>query len=150
MRANSILHSFLPEPNIAKLSESPKSPKYICYFNHIICNVLHSACGSSLSITFIRPADIRPIVFASRDEHAQKGMLAVARDLLLSVHKAAFAALNAPPARLRLESGARLDREEWDVRHVLQQLRKQVLRFLHFYYIFVSRDLHWKASFNLS
>jgi hypothetical protein len=73
------------------------------------------------------------------DECEKSGILAVTLKVLLRVHTAVFAALDAPaPAGGRGEHHERV----WDVRHVLGLLRKQVLRrhrFFHFNAYFLLR-----------
>jgi hypothetical protein len=59
----------------------------------------------------------------SRDEHPEKGMLMVALDVLLRVHRGVFSALRAAPIR---SATGELMYANWDVRHVLQKERKQV------------------------
>lgn len=54
------------------------------------------------------------------DECAKEGILAVTLNVLLAIHKAVFAALDAPAA------ANNRDERDWDVRHVLGSLRKQV------------------------
>ncbi|CAL8464910.1 g4445 [Coccomyxa elongata] len=58
---------------------------------------------------------------AQNDECAKEGILAVTLNVLLAIHKAVFAALDAPAA-----TDSR-DERDWDVRHVLGSMRKQVL-----------------------
>ena len=58
-----------------------------------------------------------------RDECPDRGMLAVARGVLMRVHHGVFEALAAPP--MQAPDGT-LVYGNWDVRHVLRQARRQV------------------------
>ena len=64
----------------------------------------------------------------ARDECPDRGMLAVARGVLMRVHYGVFEALAAPPVQT---PDGTLVYGNWDVRHVLQQARRQVRRRLH-------------------
>ncbi len=57
-----------------------------------------------------------------RDECPDRGMLAVARGVLMRVHHGVFEALAAPPVQA---PDGTLVYGNWDVRHVLQQARRQ-------------------------
>ena len=57
------------------------------------------------------------------DECAKEGILAVTLKVLLRVHKAVFATLDSPPPAAAC---GELQQRDWDVRHVLGLLRKQV------------------------
>ncbi len=61
-------------------------------------------------------------VSARRDECPDRGMLAVARGVLMRVHQGVFEALAAPPVQ---GPDGTLVYGNWDVRHVLQQARRQ-------------------------
>ena len=60
--------------------------------------------------------------WGDRDEAEQTGMMPVMRDILLQLHKEVFAAVDAPGHAFPCGGLA----PRWDVRHVLQEMRKKV------------------------
>lgn len=68
---------------------------------------------------------VRSLLETERDEVAERGMLRIAMDVLLRVHHRVFEALSTPPVR---GPDGRLVYERWDVPHILQLERSEVLR----------------------